>query len=88
MGDLSAVLDRVRIRFPHRPVQSLMESRLRELRTQRGWTQEELGRQVGVSRQAIIAIETGRHDPSLDLAYRLAARFGQPVESLFPNPHS
>lgn len=65
-----------------------MESRLRELRTQRGWTQEELGKQVGVSRQAIIAIETGRHDPSLDLAYRLSARFDRPVEFVFPNPHS
>jgi putative transcriptional regulator len=64
-----------------------MESRLRELRTEGGWTQEELGRKVGVSRQAIIAIEGGRHEPSLDLAYRLAAQFGKPVEVVFPNPH-
>lgn len=64
-----------------------MECRLRELRNERGWTQEELGQRVSVSRQAIIAIETGKHDPSLDLAYRLAAHFGRPVEFVFPNPH-
>lgn len=64
-----------------------MQNRLRELRTSAGWTQEELGSRVGVSRQAIIAIETDRHDPSLDLAYRLAACVGQSVESIFPNPH-
>ena len=64
-----------------------MRNRLRVLRAERGWTQEELGRQVGVSRQAINALETEKHDPSLDLAYRLAAAFAAPVEAIFENPH-
>ena len=65
-----------------------MNNRLRELRTARGWTQEELGRKLGVSRQAVIALEGDRHDPSLDLAYRIAALFGEPVETIFLNPHA
>lgn len=65
-----------------------MKNRLRELRTGRGWTQEELGQRLGVSRQAVIALETDRHDPSLDLAYRIAALFGEPVEAIFENPHA
>ena len=65
-----------------------MRNRLRELRTARGWTQEELGRRLGVSRQAVNALETEKHDPSLDLAYRIAAQFGAPFETIFPNPHA
>ena len=65
-----------------------MRNRLRELRTTRGWTQEELGRRLGVSRQAVNALETEKHDPSLDLAYRIAAQFGEPIETIFPNPHA
>ena len=65
-----------------------MRNRLRALRTQRGWTQEELGKRLGVSRQAVIAIETDRHDPSLDLAYRIAGLFGLAVEAVFDNPHA
>lgn len=65
-----------------------MNNRLRELRAARGWTQEELGRKLGVSRQAVIALEGDRHDPSLDLAYRIAALFGEPVETIFLNPHA
>ena len=65
-----------------------MRNRLRELRTGRGWTQEELGTRLGVSRQAVIALETDKHDPSLDLAYRIAALFGEPVEAIFENPHA
>jgi len=65
-----------------------MKNRLRELRTGRGWTQEELGKRLGVSRQAVIALETDKHDPSLDLAYRIAALFGEPVEAIFDNPHA
>lgn len=65
-----------------------MRNRLKELRTTRGWTQEELGRRLGVSRQAVIALEGDRHDPSLDLAYRIAALFGEPVETIFLNPHA
>jgi putative transcriptional regulator len=65
-----------------------MNNRLKELRTARGWTQEELGRKLGVSRQAVIALEGERHDPSLDLAYRIAALFREPVETIFLNPHA
>ena len=64
-----------------------MKNRLRVLRAERGWTQEDLGRAVGVSRQAIIALESNKHDPSLDLAFRLASTFGLKVEDLFENPH-
>jgi putative transcriptional regulator len=64
-----------------------VKSRLRVLRAERGWTQERLADSISVSRQAINALETERHDPSLDLAYRLAAAFALPVEQVFPNPH-
>jgi putative transcriptional regulator len=64
-----------------------VKSRLRVLRAERGLTQERLAETVGVSRQAINALETERHDPSLDLAYRVAAAFDLPVEQIFPNPH-
>jgi len=64
-----------------------LKNRLRELRAERGWTQQDLGEKVGVSRQAIIALEAERHTPSLDLAYKLAAVFSLPVETLFENPH-
>jgi putative transcriptional regulator len=64
-----------------------VKSRLRILRAGLGWTQEQLAETVGVSRQAINALETERHDPSLDLAYRVAAAFGLRVEEIFPNPH-
>lgn len=65
-----------------------MKNRLKELRSGRGWTQEDLGKRLGVSRQAIIALESDKHDPSLDLAYRIAALFGEPVETIFENPHA
>lgn len=65
-----------------------MKNSLRELRVAWGWTQAELGERLGVSRQAIIALESERHNPSLDLAYRIAAVFGKPVESIFANPHA
>ena len=60
-----------------------MKNRLRELRTARSWSQQELGARVGVSRQAIIAIETGRYDPSLPLAFKIARLFGQRIEDIF-----
>ncbi|HWW25707.1 MAG TPA: helix-turn-helix transcriptional regulator [Caulobacter sp.] len=65
-----------------------MKSRLKVLRAERGWTQEQLSRAVGVSRYAINALETERHDPSLDLAFRIAAAFGLGIEDIFPNPHA
>ena len=60
-----------------------MKNRLRELRLARNWSQVELGARVGVSRQAIIAIETARFDPSLPLAFKLARLFGVSIEELF-----
>lgn len=65
-----------------------MRNTLRDLRTSRGWTQEQLGQALGVSRQAVNALETEKHDPSLDLAYRIAVLFEQPVETIFTNPHA
>ena len=65
-----------------------MKNRLKLLRVERGWTQEQMGQALGVSRQAVIALETERHDPSLDLAYRIAAVFERPVEETFENPHA
>ena len=64
-----------------------METRLRALREAAGLSQKALGEEVGVSRQAINALETGRHAPSLDLAFRLAGAFGLPVEEVFANPY-
>lgn len=60
-----------------------MKNRLRVLRAERRWSQEELGMRVGVSRQAINAIETGRFDPSLPLAMKLGRIFDSSVESIF-----
>jgi len=60
-----------------------LENRLRILRAERGWSQAELGGRLGVSRQAVNAIETGKHDPSLPLAFRLARLFAQPIEEIF-----
>ena len=64
-----------------------MKNRLRELRARHGWSQAELGERIGVSRQAVNALETDKHDPSLGLAYRIAAAFGLPVEEIFDNEH-
>ena len=60
-----------------------MKNRLRELRTERDWSQAELGARVGVSRQAIIAIEMGHFDPSLPLAFKLARVFRRSIEDIF-----
>ena len=65
-----------------------MKNILRDLRSEKGWTQEQLGQALGVSRQAVIALETEKHDPSLDLAYRIATVFERPVEEIFANPHA
>ncbi len=64
-----------------------MKNKIKALRAERGWTQEELGQKVGVSRQAINAIEAERHDPSLGLAFHISALFGAGVEEVFENPH-
>lgn len=65
-----------------------MKNRLKVLRAEQGWTQQDLGDRLGVSRQAVNALETEKHDPSLDLAYRIAAVFARPVEDIFDNPHA
>lgn len=65
-----------------------MRNSLKALRLERGWTQEQLGHALGVSRQAVNALETEKHDPSLDLAYRIAALFDRPIETIFDNPHA
>jgi putative transcriptional regulator len=63
-----------------------MKNRLRELRKNSGLSQAELAEAIEVSRQTIIAVEADKYDPSLPMAYRLAAFFAVPVESLFFNP--
>ena len=60
-----------------------MNNNIRHLREARGLTQKDLSLQVGVSRQAINAIETGKYDPSIRLAFALARFFGKSVEELF-----
>jgi putative transcriptional regulator len=60
-----------------------VQNRLRVLRAERGWSQAELGGRLGVSRQAVNAIETGKHDPSLPLAFRLARLFDLKIEEIF-----
>jgi putative transcriptional regulator len=60
-----------------------MRNRLRMLRAERAWSQEELANRLGVSRQTVNAIETGRYDPSLSLAFKVAALFGEAIEEIF-----
>ena len=60
-----------------------MKNRLRVLRAEREWSQADLADRLGVSRQTINAIETGKYDPSLPLAFAMAGLFGHPVESIF-----
>jgi putative transcriptional regulator len=60
-----------------------MKNKLRILRAERNWSQGELSLRLGVSRQAINAIETEKHDPSLELAFRMAQLFDTPIEQIF-----
>lgn len=60
-----------------------MKNRLRELRAAKGWSQSDLAEKLAVSRQTVNAIETGRYDPSLPLAFKLARLFKLQIESLF-----
>ena len=62
-----------------------MNNRLRELRGTNGWSQAELAERLDVSRQTINAIETGKYDPSLPLAFAIARLFGESIETIF-NP--
>jgi putative transcriptional regulator len=60
-----------------------MNNRLRELRDEQGWSQGELAEQLEVSRQTVNALETGKYDPSLPLAFRIARLFGVRIEDVF-----
>ena len=65
-----------------------MENRLKVLRAERNWSQSELADLLEVSRQSVNAIETGRYDPSLPLAFRIAELFELPIETIFISPIS
>ena len=60
-----------------------MRNTLRVLRAERQWSQAEFAEQLGVSRQTVNALETGKYDPSLPLAFKLARLFAQPIEQIF-----
>jgi putative transcriptional regulator len=60
-----------------------MNNRLKALRAVRGWSQQDLADRLGVSRQSVNAIEKGRYDPSLPLAFKIADTFGLAIESIF-----
>jgi len=60
-----------------------VKNRLRELRAERGWSQGDLAAALAVSRQTVNALETGRYDPSLPLAFRIARLFERPIEGIF-----
>jgi putative transcriptional regulator len=63
-----------------------MLNRLKVLRAERDWNQQDLADRLGVSRQSVNAIETGKHDPSLPLAFRIAELFALPLEDIFTSP--
>ncbi|MBD8091078.1 helix-turn-helix transcriptional regulator [Pseudomonas edaphica] len=63
-----------------------MNNQLRQLRAELGWSQADLAQRLGVSRQTINAIETGRYDPSLPLAFKIAKVFERPIEAIFEAP--
>jgi len=58
-------------------------NRIRVLRAEKDWTQAQLAAAIGVSRQAVIAVENGKYDPALPLAFRIARAFGKNVEEVF-----
>ena len=63
-----------------------MENRLRVLRAERAWSQQDLAERLEVSRQSVNAIETGKYDASLPLAFRIAELFDRPIEDIFVSP--
>jgi len=64
-----------------------MKNRLRVLRAEREWSQAELAARLRVSRQTVNAVETGKYDPSLPLAFEIARVFGKPIEEIFEPNH-
>ena len=60
-----------------------MKNQLKDLRAMRNWSQAELAERLDVSRQAVNAIETGKHDPSLPLVFRISRLFELPIEEIF-----
>ena len=65
------------------PVLNIMNNRIRVLRAERRWTQADLAERLEVSRNSVIAIENGRYDPSLPLAFKIAEVFGLAIEEIF-----
>ena len=63
-----------------------MNNRLKVLRAMRDWSQSDLAERLAVSRQSVNAIETGKYDPSLPLAFRIAELFALPIEDIFVSP--
>lgn len=63
-----------------------MKNRLKMLRAERDWSQSDLADRLGVSRQSVNAIETGRYDPSLPLAFKIAELFDLSIEDIFTSP--
>jgi putative transcriptional regulator len=63
-----------------------MNNRLRILRAERNWSQQHLAERLDISRQSVNSIETGRYDPSLPLAFRIAELFGLTIEEVFESP--
>ena len=64
----------------------MVENRLRVLRAERSWSQQDLAERLEVSRQSVNAIETGKYDPSLPLAFRISELFELPIEDIFVSP--
>jgi putative transcriptional regulator len=60
-----------------------MKNQVRDLRGEQGWSQADLAERLEVSRQTVNAIETGKYDPSLPLAFKIARLFGRPIETIF-----
>jgi putative transcriptional regulator len=63
-----------------------MNNRLKVLRAERDWSQQDLAERLAVSRQSVNAIETGKYDPSLPLAFRIAELFELSIEAIFTSP--
>src|SRR5258708_6330374 len=75
--------DFLRARIPHRSEPLPMRNRMRVLRAEKDWTQAQLASVIGVSRQAIVAVENGKYEPALPLAFRIARAFEKNVEDVF-----